>query len=739
MARIRALTAAAVLLVSCGSDDAEPKDPESTEMLVPAPACAAASRSDAVDLLRIARLSAVGTTTTLSLWTREDKDEPSTLRDDVAENGWLPSGDGEAIARIDLGPAGGPFALRSLDMTWDVAPGSVEVRVRDACGGGLVARAKATPGAPVALGDVCGACVEIVVRDAGDARLLAAKLESASSDPRAVPIAPPVATATITHPDLGVVEGFYGQPWTWDERARIVDTLAASGLGLYVYAPKDDPLHRAKWRTPYDASFVERFGVLAKAARARGVKAVIAVSPFIDFDPASGDRDLLVTKLRAFVEAGADGIALFADDIEFETDRPVDAALGALHAEVTNEVVSALRATRPELTAFFVGTVYSDARRKKWPTADVYLDALKGLDPSVRVFWTGADTFSPTLSAAGVASVTAAIGRAPALWDNYWPTDAGDAFFGRVLLAPLRDRDGDLLGATSAFLQNPSIPGATARLQTALLGAWASAPSADADAHRATAAAFEARNAAYAGDEVARAALVKRAMELFDGSGLADDFPRHRALDAALARIDAALAANAPVAGDDVRSVLSLLASARAAGSEVHHSTLAVDLVDELGAPLAKVARASDVLLLALDRIAEAQSGGDVDAIGERLANADAELEPISRFRWLDDRVHAFVKRAFAVPRASSTTPRPRASAAFPACVVGRELVMTPFADAAAIEAHGLAGAVVDGTKVRWTPPHPGTFEVVLVAAPDPTRPWSFATRTESIVCRPAG
>src|SRR5215218_1548116 len=61
----------------------------------------------------------------------------------------------------------------------------------------------------------------------------------------------------------GAIEGFYGAPWTWDERREVCRGIAAAGGDTYVYAPKDDPLHRERWRTPYpddDLPFSEGLG-----------------------------------------------------------------------------------------------------------------------------------------------------------------------------------------------------------------------------------------------------------------------------------------------------------------------------------------------------------------------------------------------------------------------------------------------------------------------------------------------
>ena len=45
-------------------------------------------------------------------------------------------------------------------------------------------------------------------------------------------------------PLRGVVEGFYGTPWTFQDRADIIDFCRRNNLNSYVYAPKDDPYHR---------------------------------------------------------------------------------------------------------------------------------------------------------------------------------------------------------------------------------------------------------------------------------------------------------------------------------------------------------------------------------------------------------------------------------------------------------------------------------------------------------------
>ena len=55
-------------------------------------------------------------------------------------------------------------------------------------------------------------------------------------------------------PVRGVIEGFYGPPYTFDQRRDLFRFLAEADLNTYVYAPKLDPYHRDRWREPYPPS-----------------------------------------------------------------------------------------------------------------------------------------------------------------------------------------------------------------------------------------------------------------------------------------------------------------------------------------------------------------------------------------------------------------------------------------------------------------------------------------------------
>lgn len=61
----------------------------------------------------------------------------------------------------------------------------------------------------------------------------------------------------------GIIEGFYGIPWTFEERKSMINFLSDIGLNQYIYAPKDDPYHNKKWREAYPPEKISKIKDLA--------------------------------------------------------------------------------------------------------------------------------------------------------------------------------------------------------------------------------------------------------------------------------------------------------------------------------------------------------------------------------------------------------------------------------------------------------------------------------------------
>lgn len=248
----------------------------------------------------------------------------------------------------------------------------------------------------------------------------------------------------------GVIEGFYGTPWSHEDRLWCIERLGAWGMNRYVHAPKDDPLHRERWREAYPDASLREFRELVQRGDACGVQAGFAVSPGLSIgyaDPA--DRRALRDKLCGFRELGARFLALTLDDVPselvHEADRRSFPSLGAAHASLANELHEALG---PECTLWLVPTDYLGVE----PTD--YLEELgDGLAPDIEVGWTGRTVLSPTLEEREARARAGTLRRPLLVWDN---TPVSDGPMRNLLhLNPYLGRGAGLLPHLSGVLLNP--------------------------------------------------------------------------------------------------------------------------------------------------------------------------------------------------------------------------------------------------------------------------------------------
>ena len=691
------------------------------------------------NLVEYARLRTSGTQP-YGLWPIEAHDAIATIRDSQDATSWKAPVNEPSWIEIDLQPwTALQVHMDTLSITFDgTPPESVTVDLMPSCG--ATARqtiAWSDLAIPLQLQTTAG-CIRVRLTAHDSLSVTSLDLQSRDAriewpDTRPVDITSP----GVIHPNNGVIEGFYGVPWSWRERQNMVSELAQNGMDTYLYAPKDDPLHRAQWRTPYPADQMKRFADLAGNAATMGVRFAFGISPFIDYLSDQEDYDILKTKCMTFIDAGAQIIAILADDIEFAPGVKVDAALGAMHVDVVNRLVDDLGVMN--VAIWFTPTVYSDSRVGEMPGGKAYLDTVKGLDASVDVLWTGPDTGNLTLNAANMVSVSAAIGRRPLIWDNYWANDGGDGAFGRIFLAPYQGRSKDLVGeppAVAGIAQNMSIQGAISRISLATFGGWSDDPGqADTTIFAARGIKHEMRYGYGASrDSQLDAQLLARAGDLFQGSSQ-DDPPHFMALENAASALVAVLKTGAAFDATKVRTLLPLLGRMVGLASELDHSGLDADLVDDLVFPLIKAAHEGRTGLLALSALAQRLSGKDAST---KLSLMDDEvlLSASSRFLFSPDAVSSVVKAVRSVPVQTGAANQLANGQETPAkCLVGSELGFKPFTGETEVSVSGLPGATVDfdGT-VGFRPAHGGTYSAIFTGFADSPIPgWAF--REVAIVC----
>jgi hypothetical protein len=253
----------------------------------------------------------------------------------------------------------------------------------------------------------------------------------------------------------GLIEGFYGRPWTWDERLLVLRHCAERGMTDYVYAPKSEPRHRDRWREPYDAADLDGF---ARLVADSGVRVGFAISPGRSVDGSSADdRAALAAKVDQVVATGVGLVCLAFDDLPWRPDA------GPGHARLAAGLAEHLAG---RATVVLVPTEYAGT------SATPYLAAIAGGVPEdVPVAWTGEAVVNDRVTAAQARARAAALGgRAPLLWDNYPVNDALMA--DRLHLGPLWGRDPALADACCGYLANPMVQPRASLLPLASAAAW---------------------------------------------------------------------------------------------------------------------------------------------------------------------------------------------------------------------------------------------------------------------------
>lgn len=277
----------------------------------------------------------------------------------------------------------------------------------------------------------------------------------------------------------GVVEGFYGPPWRHEERLALLDAAPDLGLDTYLYAPKDDPWHRERWREPYPPEELARLGELAARAAAAGVRFVWSIAPGLSMRYTDDtEHATLVRKAEQVRSVGVGDVWLLFDDVPGHLSDPADVAAygpgpegaGRAHGETARRFRDAFLLpsglTHP-MTVCPMDYAGCDP--------SPYRDGLAGVLPEdARVLWTGRDIVVEEITEADVVAAAAAFGRRIVLWDNF-PVNDFDRT--RLFLGPLTGRPTAVTELPlDGIVANAMIEAEPSRLPLATVGSWAADP-----------------------------------------------------------------------------------------------------------------------------------------------------------------------------------------------------------------------------------------------------------------------
>jgi hyaluronoglucosaminidase len=261
----------------------------------------------------------------------------------------------------------------------------------------------------------------------------------------------------------GIVEGFFGPPWSMSHRRRLFEFGAARGMNTFLYAPKDDPYHRKLWRQPYPKTKWRELLLLIRAAQSNRIDFVYGFHPgeglYFGDDRAVG---ILLRKAQRFYDAGVRTFAVLFDDIPSRLSDPRDRrafrnSLARAEGTWLAKIIAAQPGSWSDVDWWICPSYYSEdamLERVFGKFEPHFLETLaQYLPPNTPCFWTGPSVVSKTITLSHVRRIAKKIQRPLLLWDNYPVNDL--SMREELHIAPLIGRDPRLPESVYGYLNNP--------------------------------------------------------------------------------------------------------------------------------------------------------------------------------------------------------------------------------------------------------------------------------------------
>jgi len=260
-------------------------------------------------------------------------------------------------------------------------------------------------------------------------------------------------------PPLGLIEGYYGRPWSWQAREETISFLKPHGYDFYIYAPKADSHLRKRWRENHPSDAENALRHVAEHCRKRKVSFGVGLSPYElyrDFNP--DEQAGLADKLAQFDDWGVEILAILFDDMR--GDLP---DLAVTQVEIMHWVGARTKAKKLIVCpSYYTDDPVLDRFFGKRPPN--YLEDLgRLLDPSIEVFWTGEEVCSKEYSPGHLARVADQLRRKPFLWDNY-PVNDGQRMSQYLHVRAFTGRHAGIGAHLSAHSVNPALQPVLSRI-----------------------------------------------------------------------------------------------------------------------------------------------------------------------------------------------------------------------------------------------------------------------------------
>lgn len=209
----------------------------------------------------------------------------------------------------------------------------------------------------------------------------------------------------------GFIEGFYGG-WNHEQRKSLMKFTKDVKMNLYVYASKTDPYHTGKWSEFYPKDTIDQFKELIEIQNQTKCEFSWSVhltamlngitEPNAEYE---ARKEKLKAKFDQLYDIGVRRFCILNDDFGAGSNEMVVKLVNDLNKEYIQP-----KGCKPII---YCPKGYNNAWANK-----AELDAMKGFDDDVLIFWTGLDVNSPFEQSA-IDFVINNTGHSPVFWVNY--------------------------------------------------------------------------------------------------------------------------------------------------------------------------------------------------------------------------------------------------------------------------------------------------------------------------------
>lgn len=262
----------------------------------------------------------------------------------------------------------------------------------------------------------------------------------------------------------GLIEGFYGKPWSWSERTDILGFLKEHNYTYYIYAPKNDKKLRVEWQKPWTDLEISKIKEFRDSCRRNSISFGVGLSPYeLYLNWTEKGRELLLNKLNEIKSLEADIIWILFDNMTGDRDSMAKTQIDIAHFIYLNSDIKKIAmcptyySFDPVLKALF-GNIPKG-----------YMEELgNNLNPDIDIIWTGPKVCSKEITAEHLQKVNSIFKRKVLLWDNY-PVNDSARLTPFLFLGGFRNRTKYIKNLTSGHTVNPMVQPNLTRISMATL------------------------------------------------------------------------------------------------------------------------------------------------------------------------------------------------------------------------------------------------------------------------------